>query len=210
MPKRPPVPSLSSLCPPLTYLQWKVLNQLLHMKQEEQYRWFHITHRGRLSFCSETEDCNTEASRAGKALTKTAYVKAYTDQFRTHYRITELGRGAVLAGAPEWAPPAPPPLREIEHRVLDNLVDLNLTTPDGMWTPLAFGGSNGSGHSEAAYRLVLHGLAEMRGYDGKVVSGPAAYPKPRLFRRGKGSRRFRVTAAGIAYHKAREEKGEAS
>ncbi len=188
--------------PPLTLLQWKILRYLLREeplmdKGDDSWRWFEFT-CDRLSFCycNGNKLVTAETTAAGRGLIKTPYVEAKTDEYRTSYHITAAGRAVFAAGEPLFTVPRPPPLRVIEREVLRCLVGY----PDRWMAPLELGGRNGSQHSEAAYRLTLHGLAEMRKNGGDVVTGDAAYPRPQLFRRGKGSRKFRVTKAGIQLH----------
>ncbi len=200
---------------PLTYLEWRILRYLARADCDGDYedqRWFHFASDG-LHFASDglhfASDglhfayCNrgvvlAPGTKAGHKLIETPYVEAKTDEYRTSYHLTEAGRKIAMGSAPAFKVPKLPPLRAIEMEVLDSLC----YNPEAWHTPLHLGGRNGSQHSEAAYRLTLHGLAEMSKNGGEAVTGTDAYPTPTLWKRGKGSRRFRVTAKGIARNEA--------
>lgn len=107
----------------------------------------------------------------------------------------DAGRKIALGDEPAFAYPAPPALGLIEMEMLDALA----YRPEAFRTPQHCGGTNGSITSGALYHLVLNGLAEMTHHSLTPIAGMAAYPKPGLFERGKGSRRFRITKAGLAY-----------
>lgn len=119
------------------------------------------------------------------------------------HRVSEKGRAFAAGPEPEITPVIPA-LGDKEWSILRSLAAINT---DEWASPLWVGGGNGTHHSESMYRLTLHGYLEMRKYWGDVVTGAAAWPKPRIYPRGKGSRRFRITEAGKAALAAR---GEAS
>ncbi len=191
---------------PLTLLQWKIVRFLAREKCPEDARWFEFTNypgygeRLSFSYCHSNDEITAEATKAAKGLLGTPYVIERTNEFRTFYGLTETGRLiSAEEHRPAFTPPAPPPLREIEHEVLRQIAGYTGAHP--WFSPMEFGGRNSSQHSAAAYRLVLHGLLEMQKNAGEIKSGPAAYPTPQIFKRGKGACRFRVTAAGLTYYK---------
>ncbi len=115
-----------------------------------------------------------------------------------NYRLTpEKRKLAATMPRPEWAAPAPAPLTTFDWEVLG---DLEAQSREGSaWaTPMHCGGRNGSGHSASLAKLTHHGYTRRRSSLGGVASGVDSIPKPHLFKRAKGSNRFRITDEGRA------------
>ena len=159
---------------------------------------------------NSNESLVADAIKAAVKLIGTPYVEEYYEndsyyspgekrrvelRWGPRYRLTEAGRALALGPEPEFRYPAPPVIGEAEVELLRNLAH----QPEHYKTPYHCGGTNGSRTSVSLYKLVLNGYAEMLHHSLTPVTGMAAYPKPRLFRRGKGSRRFRITQAGLKH-----------
>ncbi len=75
---------------------------------------------------------------------------------------------------------------------------LNYYLNDNWQTPQDMGGTNGSCHSGSLTKLVRHGYAECQ--DSKsysdILTKDTIIREPRLTKRGKGSRKFRITEEG--------------
>ncbi len=141
-------------------------------------------------------EVTVEAAKAARALLKTEYVEPRpAGEGEDFYRLTAAGRAAAAGPAPIDPVPTPPPLHAESRSLLLSLA----YNPEEWKKPRHLGGANGSHHSESLYRLVLHGLVEMRKNLNEPVTGAAAVAIPRIHRRGKGSRMFRITAAGLEY-----------
>ena len=209
---------------PLSYLQWRILRfmskagAIVYTGEKREERCFAIEDGCFAGFqpCRGNRDLLAAVGPAAKALVGTAYIEEFYNthtsyspserrmiecRYGPYYRLTKAGRKAALGPAPAWELPKPPALGALEHEVLGALA----WHPSEWRRPLDCGGNNGSGHSAALFNLVLNGYAEISKNHDKPVSGAKAYPEPHLFRRGKGSRRFRITAAGVEYHQSRRQ-----
>lgn len=177
--------------PRLTLIEWKLLQWMAKPRENGCFECFSYRN-GKVSF---HRDFTAPAKRAALKLLKAGWVTA--DEFKS-YRLNEAGKHAASTiPRPEWAPPKPPVLRDEDYYVLWSL---ERSLEDERWrTPLDCGGTNGSHHSASLVKLVQHGFAEcrQRGIHSSIVCGPKITPEPRLAARGKGSREFRITPAGM-------------
>lgn len=68
----------------------------------------------------------------------------------------------------------------------------------GWVTPMLVGGRNGSHHSATLKKLVSQGLVETKQTGGSVIAtGPGAWKKTPPIHSSRGSRRYRITSAGV-------------
>jgi len=88
----------------------------------------------------------------------------------------------------------PRPLTERDYQTLGEVVPSYLDEPVKAGTPLDFGGSNGSHHSATFAKLEKRGLMESKQRGGE-------WGEPKRWR-GRGSKVYRVTPAGIAAYDA--------
>jgi hypothetical protein len=194
--------------PEPSYLQWRILRFMSTASGCEEERWFSVENSVFFSGTPFNDRLVKEVFPAAKELVGGPLVEEFHTEdsrfdiksrqmvpirYGPRYRLSAAGRALAMGAEPTWTPPIP-------KLGSDDLVLLrSLACQPEVWRkPMDCGGSNGSRHSVRLFRLTLNGLAEMRKNGGTAVSGPASGAKPHLFRRGKGSRSFRITPAGLA------------
>jgi len=182
------------LLKPLTFLQWKVLQWLAkpwaNVPGQENYYAFTIGDNGKIYTQAKL---TVDAQRAFVEIAKRGWTRI--DEYKNHW-LNEAGKQAAKdIPQPTWNPPAPPAL---DDRDVQMLRELN--RPNGWYTPLDCGGTNGSYHSGSLTKLARHGYAEctQRGEfaSTKILSGASVVLPPSMFPRPRGSRCFRITQAG--------------
>ena len=181
----------------LSLIEWKLLRHLAqrHDNGGGFLRGFSVSQSGRAIFTDDYRFSYTaEARAAAKRLLRRGLVNAQTDH-GYYYPTLEASSLAATMQEPDWAPPPPRPLTDEELDLLCTLVPQRDRDRDRWYTPLELGGSNGSNHSAMLTMLVRHGYAVCR-KSMKVLDATTIVPKPRLFMRAKGSRRFQATDAG--------------
>ena len=183
--------------PGLSLIEWKLLRHLAqrHDNGGGFLRGFSVSQSGRAIFTDDYRFSYTaEARAAAKRLQRRGLMQVRGEDGR-YYLTQEAAALADTMPEPAWSPPAPRPLTSDELDLLCTLVPQRDRDRDRWYTPLELGGSNGSNHSAMLTMLVRHGYAVCR-KSMKVLDATTIVPKPRLFMRAKGSRRFQVTDAG--------------
>jgi hypothetical protein len=190
---------------PLTLLEWKMLQWLAKPygsgTDDSSYPTFSLEDGEPRYFSNEGRDFTTEACRTVLTFMERGWTKQHPEY--QYYRLNEAGRQAARElPRPDWKPPSPPALTDRDFQVLNELESVNRprysSHPRAWASPLDCGGSNGSHHSASLTKLVRHSLVELRGSGGRPnVIGDAIVPEPRLSKRAKGSRAFRITDAGV-------------
>jgi len=185
---------------PLTYIEWKVLQWMSKPYIREAHYGFNVDSRGRASFGQA--DLTIDACAAALRLKARGWVTP--DAYGTH-RLNAAGFAAAETEAePEWSPPTAPALNAKDYETLDDLAYSTSGKHAGHWAaPIEFGGGNGSHHSASLFKLVRHGFAmtRQRGSQ-KMQTAADVVPRPRLFKRAKGSRLYQVTENGLAHVEA--------
>ena len=140
--------------------------------------------------------CNfvAEAEKAAISFVERGWVTP--DEFGNN-RLNDAGfQAAKEIPKPEWKPPAQS--ATLTKRDRSVLAELEYACLNHGWaTPLDCGGRNRSHHSATLVKLVRCGYAECA-KNGKILTSDTIIPEPSLRKRAKGSRLFRITAAGKA------------
>jgi hypothetical protein len=182
---------------PLTYIEWKVLQWMSKPYIRTATHGFNLDGRGRASF----GQVDLTAAACAAALGLKARGLVTSDNYGTH-RLNAAGFAMAEAEPePEWSPPTAPALNAKDYETLDDLAYSTSGKHAGHWAaPIEFGGGNGSHHSASLFKLVRHGFAmtRQRGSQ-KIQTAADVVPRPRLFKRAKGSRLYQVTENGLAH-----------
>ena len=185
--------------PTLTIIEWKLLQWMAKPLDRGDYRSFLVGITKHQDGSESTQvyfhtfsPFTKEAERAALSLKERGWMEV--DEFGNH-RLNETGLAAAASTPkPEWKPPAPP--AQLTKRELDVLSELEGACRDGSWVTAMFcGGSTSSHHAATLTKLVRCGYAEAS-KNGTILTKDTIIPEPRLEKRAKGSRKFRITVAG--------------
>lgn len=148
----------------------------------------------------------TAANREVKKLMDAGYFEVVDPQWQ-NWAINEAGKAAGAVERPVWTPPAPPPLRDSDFALLAE-VEAGWHYPRSWVRPLDVGGSGNNDVSARLMVLARHGFVSvvqrgamsdsphLAGSNGEVT-GDAVCMEPMLISRGRGSRQYRITEAGL-------------
>lgn len=178
----------------MSLLDWKLLRHFSTPRMAERQDTRPLVK------CSESGEVHSmarytaDAKRAIKRLFGDGLLGVVGNPEYRNIGITAAGLAlAETTPKPAWAPPPPPPFDDRCREVLAELAG----APPKWLTPMQVGGTDGSHHSATLTKLVRQGYAEC--HTGReTLTVETIVPKPHLFPRGKGSRRFRITDAGTA------------
>lgn len=196
---------------PVGLLEWKMLRYLSGIGSKDgEARTFDIPPSGRVRINTAYDD---EITLAAKKTCLSLVRRGWAEMKPGPYPLYELNEtGMEMARVlpePEWSPP-PSLLKSPDKEDWEILFTLahfkehDEHIHEVGARPMDVGGHDGSDHSGRLFRLACLGLVELK----SLVawrSGPEVYPKPRLGKGGRGSRRFRITEAGLESVRERKE-----
>jgi hypothetical protein len=170
--------------------------------KDGQARAFEVRPSGEVYICTVYND---NITLAAKKTCHSLVRRGWAERKPGPYPLYELNaEGMEMARTlpePEWTPP--PSLLKVpdeeDWQILCSLAHFKEHEErihEVGARPMDVGGHDGSDHSGRLFRLACLGLVELK-FMVAWRSGPEVYPKPRLGKGGRGSRRFRITEAGM-------------
>lgn len=183
---------------PLSLLGWKVLQ---HFIRNPTWKF-----QCRASGLPDVDYWTAAANRELKKLMDAGYFEVVDERWQ-NWAINDAGKAAGGVERPGWTPPPAPALRESDLDLLAE-VEGGWHHPRSWVRPLDVGGCNGNDVSARLMVLARHGYVSVEqrgamsdsphlaGSNGEVT-GDAVCMEPMLVARGRGSRQYRITEAGL-------------